>query len=303
MELSLEDLVDITDDKLITVDVQESSVEDSEDLHLDPIAAFLSLERGLGTHDYIGQRVHQVAAILRNITFAEENSWLFARNRSFLRFLVMCANVRWNNLHHMALDMLGNVASDVELADPVIDGLTRCLLASVVDGIQSEDRGVIISSLEILYKLCGRLNNEDYLHKCFDKSLFEKISMYLSLNDIMLLLYTLECVYAMTNFGEKTCSSFVHVKGLVDTLVSLVTVEAQSFGADGCILMRVVETIPHPGVGTAAASAPAPDPSRSPQYQANESKSLEKHSECFLFKILPHFIIFYRETAELNYGQ
>lgn len=127
--------------------------------------------------------------------------------------------------------------------------------------------------MEILYKLCRKVTNEDYLHKCFDKRLFEKITLYLCLNDIMLLLYTLECVYALTSLGEKTCNAIVHVRGVVDTLVSLVTVEAQSFGADGCILMRVVETIPGSLVSGTHVGAPQMQTTNSSQYQQQDPNS------------------------------
>lgn len=205
---------------------------------------FLSLSRGLGTHDYIGQRVHQIATILRNLSFIEENTGTLSRNRSFMRLLVMMANVRWTNLHHMGLDMLGNVAPDIELADPTIDHLTRCLMTTVTDGLESADRGVIISCLEILSKLLQKECNEDSIHKCLTQKIYNQICVFLCLNDIMLLLYTLECIYSLSSLGEKSCTQLMQVRGIVDTLVSLVTVEAQSYGPDACILMRVVETIP-----------------------------------------------------------
>lgn len=41
----------------------------------------------------------------------------------------------------------------------------------------------------------------------------------------MLLLYTLECIYALTSLGEKACNTIIHVRGIIDTLVSLVTIE------------------------------------------------------------------------------
>lgn len=229
---------------------------------------FMNLKRGLGTHDYIGQRVHQVTSIFRNLSFFDENLPVLAKNRTFIRFLVMCSNIRWGNLHQMGLDMLGNIAIELELWDPSVDDLTRCLLATISDGLQSPDRGVIISCLEILYKLCQKTTNEDYLHKCLDKKIYRQICLYLSLNDIMLLLYTLECMFALTSLGEKTCFAIVQMNGVIDTLVSLVSVEvrllqyeipsllftsfffqAQSYGPDGCILMRVVETVPTHLVG------------------------------------------------------
>lgn len=130
---------------------------------------FLNLGRGLGTHDYIGQRILQITSILRNLSFNDENIPLLSNNRTFIRFLVMIANVRWGNLHHMGLDMLGNIATEVALSDPISDYLTRCLLSTISEGLESCDRGVIISSLEILSKLCQKPNNEDYIHRCMSQ--------------------------------------------------------------------------------------------------------------------------------------
>ncbi|GAB0095532.1 AT-rich interactive domain-containing protein 2 [Sergentomyia squamirostris] len=206
--------------------------------------SFLSLGRGLGTHEYIGQRITQISTIIRNLSFIEDNVPVLARNRTLVRFLVMSANIRWSNLHHMGLDILGNLALELELSDPSTDDLTRCLLSTITEGLESQDRGIIISCLEVLYKLCQKSSNEDHLHKCLDKKVYRQVCLYLCLNDIMLLLYTLECIYALSLLGERSCNAIIQVRGIVDTLVSLVTVEAQSYGADGCILMRVVETVP-----------------------------------------------------------
>lgn len=60
----------------------------------------------------------------------------------------------------------------------------------------------------------------------------------------MLLVYTLECIYSLTTLGEKACNSIVDIRGVVDTLVSMVTIEAHSLGPHACIQMKVVETIP-----------------------------------------------------------
>lgn len=192
-----------------------------DDLSLD----FLNLRRGLGTQDYVGQRVHQITSICRNLSFFDENVPALVQNRTFIRYLIMCSNIRWGNLHQMALDMLGNVANELELWDPTSDDLTRCLLATISDGLQSQDRGVIISCLEILYKLCQKSSNEDYLHRCLNKKIYRQICMYLSLNDIMLLLYTLECLFALSSLGEKSCLAIVQINGVIDTLMSLVSVE------------------------------------------------------------------------------
>lgn len=239
---------------------------------------FMNLSRGLGTHDYIGQRVSQVTSIFRNLSFMEENISTLVKNRSFIRFLVMTSNIRWGNLHQMALDMLGNVASELELWDPVTDDLTRSMLSLISDGVESPDRGVIISCLEILYKLCQKSSNEDYLHKCLNRRTYQQICLFLSLNDIMLLLYTLECLFALSSLGEKSCYHIVQIRGVIDTLVSLVSVEAQSYGPDGCILMRVVETVPTHLTGQSTFSPHSQQThhhvhSNNPQYQQQFSPS------------------------------
>ncbi|XP_013112828.2 AT-rich interactive domain-containing protein 2 isoform X2 [Stomoxys calcitrans] len=205
---------------------------------------FLNLGRGLGTHDYVGQRVLQIVAILRNLSFIAENLPVLVKNKTLLRFLVMGSNIRWSNVHIQALEITGNIAAEIEMLDPTTDELSRCLMATICDGIDGPDRGVIINCLEILYKLCQREANEEYILKCLNEKFYNTIALFLSLNDIMLLLFTLEAIYALTCMGSKSCQSMMHVRGIVDQLISLITVEAQSYGPDGCILMRVVETVP-----------------------------------------------------------
>ncbi|KAM7361265.1 brahma associated protein 170kD isoform 2-T2 [Cochliomyia hominivorax] len=205
---------------------------------------FLNLRTGLGTQDYVGQRVLQVVSILRNLSFQEENLGVLSKNKTFLRFLVMSSNIRWSNVHIQALEIAGNIAGELEIQDPTIDDLSRCLMATLCDGIEGPDRGVIINCLEILYKLCQKDTNEDYVLKCLNANFYNTIALFLSLNDIMLLLFTLEAIYALTCLGPKSCHSMMQIKGIIDQLISLITVEAQAYGPDGCILMRVVETVP-----------------------------------------------------------
>lgn len=136
------------------------------------------------------------------------------------------------------------MACEFELLDPTSDDLSRSFLATLCDGIEGMDRAVIINSLEILYKICQKESNEDHINKCLDLKFYQTICLFLSLNDIMLLIYTLEAIYALTSMGTRSCHLIMQVRGIIDQLVALITVEAQSYGPDGCILMRVVETVP-----------------------------------------------------------
>lgn len=205
---------------------------------------FLCLGRGLGTQDYIGQRIHQVASIIRNLSFFDENVSILATNQTLIRFLVLTANIRWNNLHMSALDVLGNIAAELELKDIFSDVTSRHLFGTICDGIEANDRSLIISSMEILSKLCQNEANEEFLLKYLKKKNYKQVCLYLLVQDMMLLIYTLECVYSLTSLGEKACNAIVDIHGVMDSLVSLVTMEAQSLGPKSCIQMKVVETVP-----------------------------------------------------------
>lgn len=80
-----------------------------------------SREPGLG--DAEGQRVLQVALILRNLSFEEANVKLLATNRTCLRFLLLCAHCTFISLRQLGLDTLGNVAGEV--SEGRVDGESK----------------------------------------------------------------------------------------------------------------------------------------------------------------------------------
>ncbi|CAB3363154.1 Hypothetical predicted protein [Cloeon dipterum] len=208
---------------------------------------FLCLGRGLGVNEVLGQRVLQIATILRNLSFEEENIPVLSKNASFLRFALICTQSKWNRLSQMGLDMLSQVACEMVLEDPQTDTLAAMLLSTVTKGLSSPDRFMIISCLEIINKLSQNEVNEELMLKLVEQKVYDQVCTFLTLHDIMLLIYTLECLYSLSSLGEKACNSICRVHGAIDTLVSLITVEAQSYGPRACILMRVVERVPEQG--------------------------------------------------------
>lgn len=58
---------------------------------------------------------------------------------------------------------------------------------------------------------------------------FEKLCSYLTIPDVALLIYTLECVYALSSLGQATCNGFLQCQGAVDVLISLLTIEVTFF--------------------------------------------------------------------------
>lgn len=186
--------------------------------------------------------------ILRNATFIEENVPTLAQDTTFLRFVLLCCGSRWNCLHQLGFDMLSNIANEITLEDSLVDHVFRI----VCRGLESQDRTVILACVETLNKLGQKEENEDIMLRCIEQKVnyrirfacalsrcellglmewcgvlqvYNRICSFLSLQDIMLLIHTLECLYSLSSLGEKACNSIMHVRGAVDSLVSLITVE------------------------------------------------------------------------------
>ncbi|XP_053634766.2 AT-rich interactive domain-containing protein 2 isoform X2 [Cherax quadricarinatus] len=244
--------------------------EDGEILHLG---------RDLGTQDPEGTRISQILHIIRNLSFEEQNVPSLARSQTCLRFLVLCICSRWGGLAVNALDTLGNIAPEVQLRDPKIDSCSASLLAHICEGVSSPDRAFVLRCLEVLNKLAMNDPNEEVLSNNIDSPVYGQICRYLTIHDIMLLIYTLECLYSLSSLGTQACNAIVRATGSIHTLISLLTVEAQSYGPEACIGMKVVETVtgvvsepepvtpppppppaPAPATSVATVSTPTPPP-------------------------------------------
>lgn len=133
------------------------------------------LGRTLGTQEYVGQRVLQVATILRNLSFIEENVPVLVKNKTFVRFFLLCASSRWAHLRNLGMDMLCNVATEFLVKDLPNDELASWLLRIVGLCLQSEDRACCISSLEVLNKLSQNEANEDAMLRHLESGVYEKV--------------------------------------------------------------------------------------------------------------------------------
>ncbi|ODM90995.1 AT-rich interactive domain-containing protein 2 [Orchesella cincta] len=202
-----------------------------------------TLARTHNAGDKVGQRICQIAHILRNLSFEQDNASIMAKNATLMRFLLVAANCTFGSLPQTSFDIIGNISSYIKLEEPLRDPLSSMLLTLVTSGVFSTDRFKILRSLEALRELTKVHGNENIIARYIENRVYRRMCDLLTLSDIMLLIYTLECILSMTGLGEAVCDEIVRVQGSVATLVSLVTVEAQSYGPKGCILMRVVETV------------------------------------------------------------
>jgi AT-rich interactive domain-containing protein 2 len=227
--------------------------------------------RSVGTRELAGQRILQVATVIRNLSFEDDNVPILARNLTCLRFCLLCCSSKWSNLNQMGFDILSNVASDVRLEANSENCVTDVLLSTLTTCISTPDRFQVISSLDVLNKLCQLDANESFIEHVFSdqRAFYDQLVTYLSLHDIHLLISTLECLHSLSCLGENSCNAIVRSHGAIDAFVSLITVEAQSYGPKACILMRVVETVPgtNSQQHTAAVAAAAATTQHHPQAQ------------------------------------
>ncbi|KAL3266501.1 hypothetical protein HHI36_010671 [Cryptolaemus montrouzieri] len=238
--ISIED----SDSELFNLDDNSNRKKSRRKLKIDQSDKDLfCLERTLGTQDYLGQRVLQIATILRNLSFIEDNVPVLAKNRTFVRFILLCSSSKWNYLKNLGLDMLGNIAGEFIVKELNQDRLASALLTIITKGLDSHDRLWCLSSLEMLNKLSQNEKNEDVLLRSLESAVYEKVCSFLTIHDVMLLIYTLECLYSLSSLGERSCNLIINNHGVVDTLVSLVTVEGKSYGPKACIGMKLVETV------------------------------------------------------------
>ena len=100
----------------------------------------------IGARELAGQRVLQVASILRNLSFEEDNAVVLSKNMTCLRFCLLCTGSQWSNLNQMGFDILSNIATGVDLDLGYNEScVTDCLLATLTQCVDSTDRFQVIA--------------------------------------------------------------------------------------------------------------------------------------------------------------
>ncbi|XP_048463911.1 AT-rich interactive domain-containing protein 2 [Rhincodon typus] len=191
----------------------------------------------VGINDVEGQRILQIAVILRNLSFEEGNVKLLAAHRTCVRFLLLCSHCQYASLKQLGLDTLGNVAAELQL-DPVDFKSTHLIFHTVTKCLLSCDKCLKIRGMEILGNLCRAEDNADLICEYVDQESYKEIICHLTLPDMLLVISSLEVLYMLTELGEVPCTKIVSVEKCVDMLVCLVSVDIQSFESDAVKLVE-----------------------------------------------------------------
>ncbi|XP_041071681.1 AT-rich interactive domain-containing protein 2 isoform X2 [Carcharodon carcharias] len=194
----------------------------------------------VGINDVEGQRVLQIAVILRNLSFEEGNVKLMAAHRTCVRFLLLCSHCQYASLKQLGLDTLGNVAAELQL-DPVDFKSTHLIFHTVTKCLLSCDKCLKIRGMEILGNLCRAEDNADLICEYVDQESYKEIICHLTLPDMLLVISSLEVLYMLTELGEVPCTRIVSVEKSVDMLVCLVSVDIQSFESDTPTAVKLIE--------------------------------------------------------------
>ncbi|XP_018111397.1 AT-rich interactive domain-containing protein 2 isoform X2 [Xenopus laevis] len=196
--------------------------------------------RKSGINDIEGQRVLQIAVILRNLSFEESNVKLLAANRTCLRFLLLSAHSHFISLRQLGLDTLGNIAAELQL-DPVDFKTTHLMFHTITKCLMSRDRFLKMRGMEILGNLCKAEDNAVLICEYVDQDSYKEIICHLTLPDVLLVISSLEVLYMLTELGEVACVKIANVERSIDTLVCLISMDIQMFGPDALTAVKLIE--------------------------------------------------------------
>nr|CDJ90703.1 AT-rich interaction region domain containing protein [Haemonchus contortus] len=203
------------------------------------------LVKEFDVRDPMSWRINQVSTIVRNLSFEPINRVTMAQCWPLFRFLFLCATSKWAPLYTAAMDTLSNLACDIDLTwHKMVHCSDHALLRIVKEGIFSNDKFKLIRSMEILTALSTFEGNESTICDFLDRKMFEHIFNVICIKDIMMCVYTLECLYQISEMGDVACQLLAEMPRAITQLVSMATLEAVSFGPAGLAGMKVVEYQP-----------------------------------------------------------
>ncbi|RCN37196.1 ARID/BRIGHT DNA binding domain protein [Ancylostoma caninum] len=206
---------------------------------------FTGLVKEFDVRDPMSWRINQVSTVVRNLSFEPINRVTMAQCWPLFRFLFLCASSKWAPLYTAAMDTLSNLACDIDLTwHKMVHCADHALLRIVREGIFSTDKFKLIRSMEILTALCSFEGNEATICDFLDRKIFEHIFNIVCIKDIMMCVYTLECLYQISEMGDVACQLLAELPRAITQLVSMATLEAVSFGPAGLAGMKVVEYQP-----------------------------------------------------------
>ncbi|CAH1250224.1 ARID2 [Branchiostoma lanceolatum] len=215
----------------------------TDDDHMD-LDSLFNTRRNLGINDIEGQRVLQVAVILRNLSFEADNVSVLASHKTCFRFLLLCAHSKYASLKQLGLDTLSNVAAEMIL-EPVQNETTQLLMHTICACLNSRDKFSAMRGMEVLGKLCQVPENQEVLEECVELDTYRNLVRTLLVHDVQVLLACLEVLYDLSNVGKVTASKIASIEHSVEILVGMLTLDVQTLRSDALAGIRIIDHGPH----------------------------------------------------------
>uniref|UniRef100_A0A0A9WWB2 AT-rich interactive domain-containing protein 2 n=3 Tax=Lygus hesperus TaxID=30085 RepID=A0A0A9WWB2_LYGHE len=190
--------------------------------------------------DFFIERVCHIARIIVNLTQHGDNSAFIATDMTAVRFILLCCDCRYKKISELGWDMLYSIASKMCIRTLGF----KEIMFIVKENVLSEDISEILASLRVLSEIAKVDVNKVPLLDCIDQEMFSKLCTYLTLQDVVIILCTLEALYALSQLDKIFCDMIVRTTGSLSVLVLLLKFRvplSASFGTWKNI--RVLETI------------------------------------------------------------
>ncbi|KAF6208566.1 hypothetical protein GE061_017024 [Apolygus lucorum] len=190
--------------------------------------------------DFFIERVCQIARIIVNLTQHVDNSNFLAADMTAVRFILLCCDCRFKKVSELGWDMLYSIASKMCIRTLGF----KEIMFIVKENVLSEDISEVLASLRVLSEIAKVDVNKTPLMDCIDHDMFSKLCTYLTLQDVVIILCTLEALYALSQLDTIFCDMIVRTTGSLSVLVLLLKFRvplSASFGTWKNI--RVLETL------------------------------------------------------------
>ncbi|GFN99257.1 AT-rich interactive domain-containing protein 2, partial [Plakobranchus ocellatus] len=201
----------------------------------------------------------QLAVFIHNLSFEEANQKILARNYLVYKFLMLSLHSTYDGLRQIALDTIANLSCEI-VVESLAEVNSKLMMDTLNDALFSDDRFFLVRGMEMMGKLSQVARNEEVLLDQLREDVYRRLVDLLTVQDIQLIVHTLEALYRLSKIGEPFTTRIARVHKAISVLVSLITIEAQSFGPGSLVGIKVVEYIPPAHVGPDGEVDPARKP-------------------------------------------
>ncbi|BES87578.1 Brahma associated protein 170kD [Nesidiocoris tenuis] len=175
------------------------------------------LTEHLTNYDFFISRICQIARVILNFTEHYDNAAFLASDVTAVRFVLLCCDCKNERICEFGWDILCSIAWRICLRTVGFKEVTLL----VCEAVTSENISLVVASLRVLSQLALVESNSNILLESVDREIFFKLCTYLTLQDVFVILCTLETLYSLSQSEKVFCDRIFHTAGMISLLVLL----------------------------------------------------------------------------------